>query len=327
MQVPQTSGSHQLYAQPGDPRSSSPYPPSPYQHPSSPPGPPYQAPYDQPSPYGQQYGQASYPPHAPSPQHSYAAHDSAPPAAGYGHHESQYGPPHPGQSPYQQQEPYYPAGSPTLGQYGSAASYMSQDPEGQASLPPPPGTPPDGERGVMGTLAGGAAGAWAGHKLNHGVLGALGGAFAGHKLQSAAHNHNKHKPDKKQQFYPPPPPPPPPPQQQQGYPPVHHYAGNFSGSSTRMSMDGDYNLFASCKRVDGTERLSSISLNGCLTNTDGHFHWARGGNFGASARNVRLVDGGRTLEAELKNCSGGWVWDRIALDERIGNNNGDLILV
>lgn len=190
----------------------------------------------------------------------------------------------------------------------------------------------DQDRGVMGALAGGAAGAWAGHKVNHGVLGALGGAFAGHKLQDAVSDHNKQKKEEKKndQSY------SPQPQQYTHQPlppatPSHstrpHHAGNFSASSSQMNIDGDNDLIASCRRMDGSQRLTSISLNNCLANVDGHFRWAKGGNFGASARHVRLVDGGRTLEAELRNRSGGWVWDRIALDEKIANSNGDLVMV
>lgn len=190
-----------------------------------------------------------------------------------------------------------------------------------------PGQPDDQERGVMGALAGGAAGAFAGHKVNHGFLGALGGAFAGHKLQDAISDHNKQKKEEKKQSHSPQPqqyahaPPPP------SHSPRPQYAGNFSSSSSQMNLDGDYDLIASCRRMDGSQRLTSISLNNCLTNTDGHFRWAKGGNFGASARNVRLVDGGRTLEAELRNCGGRWVRDRIALDEKISNSNGDLVMI
>lgn len=48
------------------------------------------------------------------------------------------------------------------------------------------------------------------------------------------------------------------------------------------------------------------------------------GNFGQSARNVRLVEGGRRLEAELLR-DGQWVGSSIVLDERIGNDNGCLV--
>lgn len=50
------------------------------------------------------------------------------------------------------------------------------------------------------------------------------------------------------------------------------------------------------------------------------------GNFAASARDVRLVDGGRRLEGELLR-DGCWVGSSIVLDERIGNDNGTLRFV
>jgi LysM repeat protein len=50
------------------------------------------------------------------------------------------------------------------------------------------------------------------------------------------------------------------------------------------------------------------------------------GNFGSSARDVRLADGGRRLEGELLR-DGRWVGSSIVLDERIGNDNGTLRLV
>lgn len=190
---------------------------------------------------------------------------------------------------------------------------MNQGQEEQEHPPiPAPSSRPGDDRGVMGALAGGAAGAFAGHKANHGFLGALGGAYAGHKMQGAVHDHNKHKHDEKTNS--------PPQTLQHG----HNYAGNFTASSTQMSQDKDYDLIVSCKGVDGVSRLSFISLNNCLTNSDGHIRWHQDGNFGGSARNGRLVDCGRTLEAELRNCGGNWVWDRIALDERVENNNGNL---
>ncbi|KAI1473029.1 carbohydrate-binding module family 50 protein [Daldinia caldariorum] len=51
------------------------------------------------------------------------------------------------------------------------------------------------------------------------------------------------------------------------------------------------------------------------------------GNFSSSARDIRLVDGGRVLEAELRNTRGEWHRSRINLDERIGNSDGHLRLV
>ena len=56
---------------------------------------------------------------------------------------------------------------------------------------------------------------------------------------------------------------------------------------------------------------------------NGHGGGGSSGNFGASARNVRLLDDGRRLEAELLR-NGQWVGSSIVLDERIGNENGTL---
>jgi len=55
--------------------------------------------------------------------------------------------------------------------------------------------------------------------------------------------------------------------------------------------------------------------------------WARNGNFRASARDVKLVDGGRVLEAELGDGRGGWVRNHVKLDERIENANGQLSMI
>jgi hypothetical protein len=51
-----------------------------------------------------------------------------------------------------------------------------------------------------------------------------------------------------------------------------------------------------------------------------------GGNFGASARNMRLVDGGQRLEGELER-DGQWHQRSIILDERIANRDGCLEFV
>ena len=60
-----------------------------------------------------------------------------------------------------------------------------------------------------------------------------------------------------------------------------------------------------------------------VPNSGGRGGGSSGGNFGASARDVRLADGGRRLEGELLR-DGRWVGSSIALDERIENSNGTL---
>ncbi|KPI44233.1 uncharacterized protein AB675_8725 [Cyphellophora attinorum] len=53
-----------------------------------------------------------------------------------------------------------------------------------------------GERGLLGAVGGGAAGAYGGHKVNHGFLGAIGGAISGHLAEEYAkkkRGNHKHK--------------------------------------------------------------------------------------------------------------------------------------
>jgi hypothetical protein len=164
------------------------------------------------------------------------------------------------------------------------------------------------------------SGGYAGHKMNHGIIGTLGGAYAGHKLEDKwKEHHNKPELAAQQPMQPP---------VQQHQTSHTQMLGNFSMSSSRISLDRDYDLIAECTAVNGHQKMSSISLNQVLTNEDGHFKWvSSGGNFGGSARNVQLVDGGKVLEAELCKCDGSWNHDRIYLDEKIGNEDGDLRFV
>lgn len=205
----------------------------------------------------------------------------------------------------------------------------------------------------MGALAGGAAGGFAGHKMNHGILGTLGGAVAGSMLEdkfkdSGSHGKEKEKKHKK-----------PKGEKHHKKEKKHHkksrrgsgssssssssdsgessraspthvamMAGNYSASSrgTRLEDEGR-TLVAECRDVNGVHRESRIDLNSCLANWDGRLRWARNGNFRASARDVRLVDGGRVLEAELGDGRGGWVRNHVRLDERIENANGRLSMI
>ncbi|KAI1758979.1 carbohydrate-binding module family 50 protein [Hypoxylon sp. FL1150] len=277
-----------------------------------------------------------------------------------------------------------PYGAPTGDRYtddrNQYPSHQSEDPYKNTNAGG------DGDRGLMGAFAGGAAGAYGGHKMGHGVIGALAGAFAGHKMEDFVHDRKEKKEEKEkleQQLHSTSPPP--------GYSPHHHgghhdrsvgdYAGNFTSSSYDIHLEGDYDLRATCKRRDGGTQISTLNLNGVLSNEGGHFRWSSGssgpstvtvqqgdtlrdiarrincsfeeiarrndianpdmiypgqtlqvpgqsvGNFSASARDIRLVDGGRALEAELRNMNGDWHRSRIELDERIGNVDGHLRFV
>jgi hypothetical protein len=216
--------------------------------------------------------------------------------------------------------------------YTHSQSDTFPQPHGQVQ----PGNPEE-EKGVMGALAGGAAGAYGGHKLgHHGFLGGLAGAYMGHKLEDKYKENRHHsrphsrRSSSSSSSSPSPDHHPTKPiglGAPHGAPTGVHLAGNFSASARQISLDGDYDLIAECGTADGHKKLSSISLNSVLTNNNGNFQWVQaGGNFGASARNVRLADGGRLLEAELCSQDGHWRHAKICLDEKIENSNGDLRL-
>lgn len=320
------------------PASQPAYSPQPPYSPQSP-QPPY--PSSQPSafeaPTQPQYASppAAQPTYSPQPQYSPQPPQSPQPAAFEAPAQPQYADP-PAPPPYSSSA----FGDDVPGDVKK--EYSDVDPMTGASIPS--GT--DEERGLMGAMLGGATGAYAGHKVNHGFIGALGGAYAGHKLEDAWKDHRNSRPSSSssQQH-----------QQPMIAPPQPQYAevpaiapepvfapspvpsprpepprfGNFSHSSARISLDRDYDLIAECRTLNGQQKLTSISLNQLLSNMNGHFQWAgaEAGNFGASARNVRLVDDGRFLEAELRAMDGNWRQDRVHLDARIMNVDGDLQLV
>jgi len=218
--------------------------------------------------------------------------------------------------------PYYPPrAEDEARQYGTPSS--------TAPIPSQTNEPPatNEDRGVLGAVAGGAAGAYAGHKMHHGFLGGLGGAYAGHKLEQMYGRHNQK-----------------PPSPQPGSPPVPHGSrpghrqpisdsiprskGNFSASAREIRLEGDFELVASVRCTNGSERVSRIDLNSVLSNDNGRFHWVKeGGNFATSAREVHLAPSGPPeLRAELKTLDGKWVRASVRLDEEIENQDGNLRL-
>jgi len=265
------------------------------------------------------------------------------------------------QNPSEHQYSGYQVGQPPAGynnhpndSTGYPSQYGQHQTGEQVGYGRPGQTNPQSEedRGLMGALAGGAMGGYGGHQINHGFLGTIGGAIAGSKIEdhykkgdkknkkkkekkhgsrssgssSSSSSSDDEKKKKKHSQY--------AAIGGTGAAATAHYqnrgaqggaiAGNFSGSSSNITMDNDYDLIASCIASDGSQRLSSVSLNNILTNSGGEFRWAKGGNFGGSARHVSLEDGGRVLTAELANMSGGWSRAMVRLDERITNENGAL---
>ncbi|KAL4787050.1 CVNH domain-containing protein [Aspergillus varians] len=234
-------------------------------------------------------------------------HSSPPPQATYQASQAAY-PPY--QAAYQSSQAAYPDATP-----GAEA----QDPSSN-------------DRGVLGALAGGAAGAYGGHKVNHGVLGTIGGAITGSLAEDAIKKKTHEKKEKKSNSSKWGPHPNSEKEDAKPAPPAPAYSpatlpGNFSASSVNISLQRNYELVASCYAVSGRSNTSMIPLNNVLTNEFGHFKWKRRGNFGGSARNARLTEGGRVLEAELADGNGGWRRDWVRLDERITNQDGVLVFL
>lgn len=112
----------------------------------------------------------------------------------------------------------------------------------------------------------------------------------------------------------------------------HHSQG---GSETVIVQSGD-TLRAIAARHNCS--YDELARNNGIVNADmiypgqrlempgGGRQTSGGGNFGASARNARLLEGGQILEAELMR-NGEWVTASIVLDERIGNRDGCLEFV
>ncbi|KAJ5945930.1 hypothetical protein N7454_002769 [Penicillium verhagenii] len=154
-----------------------------------------------PNNYGQARNQAYYPPHQGlnnTPQQEF--HNSSEPqpytqprydaGASPGAFPSQYNqqqpqgyhPNGPGHENAPQDRGYapYPPAQQQAG--GENSSYYGSAPHGQASYatgPGPAGPQGEGERGLGSTLIGGAAGGFAGHKMQGGFLGTAGGAVLG----------------------------------------------------------------------------------------------------------------------------------------------------
>ncbi|QUC21291.1 uncharacterized protein UV8b_05534 [Ustilaginoidea virens] len=97
---------------------------------------------------------------------------------------------------------------------------------------------------------------------------------------------------------------------------------SFTNSSSNFWLEDNHILHASCVDNDGNSHDSQLDLDHYIGNSDGWFAWD-GVNFSKTASNVQLQ--GSQLTAELATLSGEPRERQVInLDERIGNNNGQL---
>ncbi|RPA77434.1 Cyanovirin-N [Ascobolus immersus RN42] len=102
---------------------------------------------------------------------------------------------------------------------------------------------------------------------------------------------------------------------------------NFHASCESSELIDGRILKAHCRARDGNVVESSLDLSEVIGNNDGYFDWAENGNFHESARDVRLEDG-HVLTAELRKRDGTFrERQAIELNDRIGNENGNLFHV
>lgn len=96
---------------------------------------------------------------------------------------------------------------------------------------------------------------------------------------------------------------------------------SFSKSAQNTHLKGSH-LHATCRRVDGSWNETKIDLDRHIGNDNGVLVWG-GENFLSSCQNV-TIQNGHKLKCEARRINGTWNHTEINLDDKLGNNNGDL---
>jgi hypothetical protein len=97
----------------------------------------------------------------------------------------------------------------------------------------------------------------------------------------------------------------------------------FSKSCKSIRIKGGH-LLAECRRIDGSwNEDAKIKIDNHIGNNNGNLEWD-GSSFSQSCQNIIIKDG-HILKAECRRIDGSWNRTEINLDERIGNNNGELL--
>jgi nucleoid-associated protein YgaU len=212
------------------------------------------------------------------------------------------------ESQQNQQHQYPPSGS---GQYqqgpphGSGPRDQFNDGDGQ-----------DGERGFMGAVAGGAAGAFGGHKIGGAtghsksstIIGALAGAFGGHKLQDAAEDWKDDRDDKKEEE-----------KRKEEEEKRREEEKKRREEDEKKRRDDDRYSSHHRRRSSSSRRRSRSSSRGSNRRRGGHY----AGNFTASSRDIRLdAHGDYVLHASCKRENGDYQHTSISLNKLLENDRG-----
>ncbi|CEI62111.1 hypothetical protein FVEN_g12592 [Fusarium venenatum] len=241
---------------------------------------------------------------------------------------------------YDQQQGGYQQGGHQQGGYqqgqGEAQSYYAQSQQSQQQQYPPSGHgqyqqgPPhgsgprdqfnegddqDGERGFMGAVAGGAAGAFGGHKIGGAtghsksstIIGALAGAFSGHKLQDAAEDWKDDRDEKKEE------------EKRKEEDEKRRKEEKKRREEEEKNRRDDDRHSSHHRRRSSSRRRSRSSSRGSNRRRDGHY----AGNFTASSRDIRLdAHGEYVLHASCKRENGDYQHTSISLNKLLENDRG-----
>ncbi|KAK6711849.1 hypothetical protein SNK05_006285 [Fusarium graminearum] len=246
---------------------------------------------------------------------------------------------------YGQQQGGYQQGGPPPGYQqgqGEAQSYYSESQQSQQHQYPPSGSGPgqyqqgppygsgprdqfnegdgqDGERGFLGAAAGGAAGAFGGHKIggvtghskSSTIIGALAGAISGHKLQDAAEDWKDGRDEKKEEE-----------KRREEEEKRRKEEKKRREEEDKHRRDDDRYSSHHRRRSSSRRRSRSRSRSssrGSNRRRDGHY----AGNFTTSSRDIRLdTHGEYVLHASCKRENGDYQHTSISLNKLLENDRG-----
>lgn len=98
---------------------------------------------------------------------------------------------------------------------------------------------------------------------------------------------------------------------------------SFALSSQNIHLEGGH-LHAHTRRIDGSwNQEAKINLDHHIGNNNGQLEWG-GLNFSQSVQNAHIKDG-HILECDARKIDGSWNKTSLNLNDKIGNNDGELV--